>query len=753
MALAWLASAVLAGVALIQYPGAPRHASARARTLVDALIVGGRVADRLAGGAGGSVRIWRGGPADRGAGARLHHRRRGRDRDADPREAVSRPALRWAASGLAAIALASSALAWLEMGGTEGAGQALYAGWLVGWIGVALGTRLAAAWIEKRDELEPGVPGHPSVLIPSIPFAASVIAVAASAIDGGLNDFEIWCLSIVLILIVARQILALNKNIAFWRRLETKLEARDAAVRRSEARFRSLVSELVRHDHRRRTVTARSPFRVARSARSSATSPATSSASLPARPDSPAGRPEADQPRARAARSPGATGSSNVRSATAMDTGAMWKRSRAPNRGTGRCRVRDQTPETSPSARRGGSHLQGLSRSADRSRQPGAFRGPARARAQPPGATRQRSGCDLPRPRRFQGRERQPRPRDRRRAAGRGGGQAARLRTRRGHGRSPRWRRVRDPRRGHQQHRERDRERRSVHSKLRPRSRSPATRSSSAAASAIALTPFGGETAEELLRNADIAMYTAKASGKGTHQVFEQHARRPDGPPRTGRDLQRRWNATRAGVPAHRRHRQRPCPRGRGFAPMEAPRARLAPPSRFIGLGESTERSVRSAGGPGDGLSAGRAGGPGCRRELLPRRQPLPSPVSRSGPDRPGRRSASAVRPAGRTAGAGDHRECPRRAPLRRDQPSRAQGPRPEAGRGRLRHRPLGSSLPPSIADRHPQDRPRVHRRHDRGRAHGRRGRGDHPDVPQGAGSRRSPRAWSDPSRRGRWRR
>ncbi len=85
------------------------------------------------------------------------------------------------------------------------------------------------------------MPGHPSVLIPSIPFAASVIAVAASAIDGGLSDFEIWCLSIVLMLIVARQILALNENISFWRRLETKLEARDAAVRRSEARFRSLV--------------------------------------------------------------------------------------------------------------------------------------------------------------------------------------------------------------------------------------------------------------------------------------------------------------------------------------------------------------------------------------------------------------------------------------------------------------------------------------------------------------------------------
>jgi diguanylate cyclase (GGDEF)-like protein/PAS domain S-box-containing protein len=79
------------------------------------------------------------------------------------------------------------------------------------------------------------------VLIPSLPFAAGAIGVAASAVDGGLSDPEIWFLATVILLVVARQILALVENITFWRQLAAKVEARDAAVRRSEARFRSLV--------------------------------------------------------------------------------------------------------------------------------------------------------------------------------------------------------------------------------------------------------------------------------------------------------------------------------------------------------------------------------------------------------------------------------------------------------------------------------------------------------------------------------
>jgi diguanylate cyclase (GGDEF)-like protein len=37
----------------------------------------------------------------------------------------------------------------------------------------------------------------------------------------------------------------------------------------------------------------------------------------------------------------------------------------------------------------------------------------------------------------------------------------------------------------------------------------------------IATTPSAGETAEEIVRNADIAMYTAKAQGKGMYELFE----------------------------------------------------------------------------------------------------------------------------------------------------------------------------------------------------------------------------------------
>src|SRR5207253_7499111 len=43
------------------------------------------------------------------------------------------------------------------------------------------------------------------------------------------------------LLVVARQVLALLENISFWRTLEAEVQARSIELRRSEARFRSLV--------------------------------------------------------------------------------------------------------------------------------------------------------------------------------------------------------------------------------------------------------------------------------------------------------------------------------------------------------------------------------------------------------------------------------------------------------------------------------------------------------------------------------
>ncbi len=275
-----------------------------------------------------------------------------------------------------------------------------------------------------------------------------------------------------------------------------------------------------------------------------------------------------------------------------------------------------------------------------------------------------------------------------------------------------------------------------VHSKLRPPFQIAGNEVVVSSSIGIALTPFGGETAEELLRNADIAMYTAKASGKGTHQVFEpsMHAALLD---RLGleRDLQRAVerdefelvyqpivatdNGHVHGVEALLRWRH--------------PERGLLPPSRFIGLGESTgaigaigrwvlETACRRA----EPWARAAGGSFFLAVNLSPRQLHDPGLIDQVG---------EALQRSGLPA-----------EQLVLEITESALVEHPSAATSLRGLKDLGLKLAvddfgtghsalhylPSIADRHPQDRPRVHRRHDRGRAHGRRGRGDHPDVPQG---------------------
>jgi diguanylate cyclase (GGDEF)-like protein/PAS domain S-box-containing protein len=243
---ALLAAFLLTAAALASFPGAPPHTSGRARTLVDGLIVAGSVlfiawtfgleglyesgsdaASRmlLATALGGTVL----------ASCSVVMFTRARP--------AARPLLALVAGGFTALAVASAALTYFGLGGSAGAVKLLYAGWAVGWLLVALSARLPPDG-RPEEELEPGLPGHFSVFVPSVPFAAGVLAAAVAGARGEFGGFEIWTGAIVIVLIVARQVLALVENISFWRNLQAKVEARTDELRRSEARFRSLVQNV-----------------------------------------------------------------------------------------------------------------------------------------------------------------------------------------------------------------------------------------------------------------------------------------------------------------------------------------------------------------------------------------------------------------------------------------------------------------------------------------------------------------------------
>jgi signal transduction histidine kinase len=234
-AIAVIATAALAASAMVFFPGSPRHAPGRARTLVDGLIVAGSAlfvawtfgldhlcsAHPAAGGrltlayalsvvviASGSIVMLTRAPQ------------------------AARPLLALAAGGFRALAVATGALAYTALGGATGV-EPLYVGWPVGWILIVLAAR---QFRDVTESLEPGLPTHASVFIPSIPFAIAVVVGAAAAARDDFGDFLIWNAAIVVVLVVMRQILALVENISFWNHLVAGMEERNRAVRRSEAR-------------------------------------------------------------------------------------------------------------------------------------------------------------------------------------------------------------------------------------------------------------------------------------------------------------------------------------------------------------------------------------------------------------------------------------------------------------------------------------------------------------------------------------
>ena len=189
-----------------------------------------------------------------------------------------------------------------------------------------------------------------------------------------------------------------------------------------------------------------------------------------------------------------------------------------------------------------------------------------------------RLGRALPRPRPLQGRQRHARPSGRRRAAEGRGRAAAPLRRRRRYGRAPRRRRVRH------------RPGRLASNRSPPRRwrRASSRRSASpididghqvvvGTSIGIAVAPNDGTDPDQLLKNADLALYRAKSEGRGIHRFFEpdmdahmQARRKLRARPAQGAGRRR----VRAALPAARQPRARRDQRLRSAAALAPSRAR-----------------------------------------------------------------------------------------------------------------------------------------------------------------------------------
>ena len=205
-----------------------------------------------------------------------------------------------------------------------------------------------------------------------------------------------------------------------------------------------------------------------------------------------------------------------------------------------------------------------------------------RRRAVP--ARRRRPGLPLPRPGQLQGRQRLPRPHRRRRAARRGGRPGCAPTVRPGRpGRPLRRRRVRRRLRERRRGRRRRAGRARVGGPRRARCTSAAWTSAPTPASASPCRRRSTHAAEELIRDCDIAMYQAKAGGKGRITVLDQQARAEARDKlrlvAELRDAIERREITHD-VPADLRHRRPAARRRRVAGPVGARRARRDQPRR-----------------------------------------------------------------------------------------------------------------------------------------------------------------------------
>ena len=211
----------------------------------------------------------------------------------------------------------------------------------------------------------------------------------------------------------------------------------------------------------------------------------------------------------------------------------------------------------------------------------------------------------------------------------------------------------------------------------------------------IAMVDGEVDDADDLLARADVAMYAAKTSGKGRHELYEP-AMRDAGlvPPRArgGAPPGHRGRADGRGLPADPRP-ARPRPGRDGSArPLGPPGARPPRPGRLHRgrRGERADRAARPVRPPG-GLPAGQPVAAVARwPPHRPQRQPLEPPVPRPGPardDQVGPRPGGplAIEPQARDHRVGDARRG-------RVRPADATHPRP--GRAASRSTTSGPASP-----------------------------------------------------------
>jgi diguanylate cyclase (GGDEF)-like protein/PAS domain S-box-containing protein len=139
--------------------------------------------------------------------------------------------------GVFANLLSDSAVTYLTTIDPNGLIQTIGVGWVAGYLLIALGAVRASLVARSGSAVDERAPGHWTLVLPYIPLAIAAVLAVLASVNGPLRPILLWDLLVVVGLVIGRQLVGIWEN----RALNQKLESQSAALRDSEAHFHSLV--------------------------------------------------------------------------------------------------------------------------------------------------------------------------------------------------------------------------------------------------------------------------------------------------------------------------------------------------------------------------------------------------------------------------------------------------------------------------------------------------------------------------------
>ena len=140
-------------------------------------------------------------------------------------------------AGLFANLLSQSAVAYLTAGNAYGPAQLIDTGWVAGYLLIALGALRAALPARRAAQADDPPFGRWTLVLPYVPVTIAAVLAVLENVGGAADPLLLWGLLIVVGLVMLRQLSVIWDNDT----LNQKLDSQSVALRESESHFRSLV--------------------------------------------------------------------------------------------------------------------------------------------------------------------------------------------------------------------------------------------------------------------------------------------------------------------------------------------------------------------------------------------------------------------------------------------------------------------------------------------------------------------------------